>query len=136
MPVRGFTRTTSCSPTLAGYRFESAESNGFDWTLPHDILDAIPAGKWTGYHYLGEAVGTAAQAIANHIYKCSICTHPYRVLTRDGRVAELFAWRDPNDLRDPTEVLQSEGVRFTSGFADPRQKLVIGDLLAFVEDEA
>jgi uncharacterized protein with ParB-like and HNH nuclease domain/alkylated DNA nucleotide flippase Atl1 len=122
--------------TLAGYRSEFAASTGFDWTLAHDILDAIPAGRWTGYHYLGEAVGTAAQAIANHISKCSTCSHAYRVLTRDGRVAELFAWSDPDDRRDPVELLESEGVRFISGFADPEQKLVTEDLLALVEDEA
>jgi uncharacterized protein with ParB-like and HNH nuclease domain/alkylated DNA nucleotide flippase Atl1 len=121
--------------TLAGYRSEFLESTGFDWTLTHDILDAIPSGQWTGYHYLAEAVGTAAQAIANHIARCSTCAHPYRVLTRDGRVADLFAWSDPNDRRDPTEVLQSEGVKFVRGFADPEQKLVTEDLLALVEDE-
>lgn len=58
---------------LARYRTKFAEPTGFDWTLTHDILDAVPAGRWTGYHYLGEAVGTAAQAIANHVSKCPVC---------------------------------------------------------------
>lgn len=121
---------------LDGYRAKFAESTGFDWSLTHDILDAIPAGRWTGYHYLGEAVGTAAQAIANHVSKCSLCAHPYRVLTWDGRVAEGFAWTDPADKRDPKDVLESEGVRFIEGRADPDQKLETEDLLALVEDEA
>lgn len=60
---------------LAGYRTKFAEPTGFDWTLTHDVLDAVPAGRWTGYHYLGEAVGTAAQAIANHVSKCPVCEH-------------------------------------------------------------
>ncbi|HEV2069660.1 MAG TPA: DUF262 domain-containing protein [Acidimicrobiales bacterium] len=121
---------------LAEYRTKFAESTGFDWTLTHDILDAVPAGRWTGYHYLGEAVGTAAQAIANHVSKCPVCAHPYRVLTWDGRIADGFAWSDPNDKRDPKDILEAEGVRIIGGFADPEQKLGTEDLLALVEDDA
>lgn len=121
---------------LAGYRARFSESTGFDWSLTHDILEAIPAGRWTGYHYLGEAVGTAAQAIANHVSKCQVCGHPYRVLTLTGRIAEGFAWTDPADSRSPQSVLEDEGVRFFDGLADPEQKLETEDLLALVEDEA
>lgn len=120
---------------LDGYRTRFAEPSGFDWSLAHDILDAIPAGRWTGYHYLGEAVGTAAQAIAYHVSRCQVCAHPYRVLTWDGRVADGFAWTDPADQRDPKDVLEGEGVRFIGGVADPEQKLETEDLLALVEDE-
>jgi alkylated DNA nucleotide flippase Atl1 len=121
---------------LAEYRTKFAESTGFDWSLTHDILNAVPAGRWTGYHYLGEAVGTAAQAIANHVSKCPVCAQPYRVLTWDGRIADGFAWTDPNDTRDPKDVLEAEGVRFIDGLADPEQKLGTEDLLALVEDDA
>lgn len=121
---------------LATYRGQFAEPTGFDWTLTHDILDAIPAGTWTGYHSLGEAVGTAAQAIANHVANCPTCTSPYRVLTWDGRIASGFAWSDPNDDRDPMVVLEAEGLRFDDGQADPQQKLTADDLLALVEDHA
>ncbi len=121
---------------LAEYRTKFAESTGFDWSLTHDILDAVPAGRWTGYHYLGEAVGTAAQAIANHVSKCPVCAHPYRVLTWDGRIADGFAWTDPKDTRDPKDVLEAEGIRFIDGLADPEQKLGTEDLLALVEDDA
>lgn len=122
--------------SLAEYRTKFTESTGFDWSLTHDILDAIPSGRWTAYHYLGEAVGTAAQAIANHVSKCPVCVHPYRVLTWDGRIAEGFAWSDPNDTRDANDVLEAEGVRFIDGLADPEQKLCTEDLLALTEDEA
>jgi uncharacterized protein with ParB-like and HNH nuclease domain len=121
---------------LIRYRSKFAESTTFDWSLTHDILDAIPMGRWTGYQYLGEAVGTAAQAIANHVSKCTRCEGPYRVLTFDGRVADGFAWRDADDTRNPVEVLEAEGVRFVEGLADPEQKLRTEDLLALVEDEA
>lgn len=119
---------------LAGYRTTFAESTGFDWSLTHDILDAIPNGRWTAYHSLGEAVGTAAQAIANHVSKCQVCEHAYRVLTWEGRIAEGFAWTDPTDEREPKDVLEAEGVRFIGGCADPEQKLSTEDLLALVED--
>jgi uncharacterized protein with ParB-like and HNH nuclease domain len=120
--------------TLVEYRARFADTSGFDWSLTHDILDAIPGSRWTGYHYLAEAVGTAAQAIANHVSKCPRCAHPYRVLTWDGRIADGFAWTDPTDKRKPKDVLESEGVRFISGLADPDQKLLAEDLLALVED--
>lgn len=120
---------------LAEYRAKFAEPSGFDWNLTHDILEAIPTGRWTGYHNLAEAVGTAAQAIANHVSKCLNCAHPYRVLTWDGRIAEGFAWTDPNDKRDPKDVLEAEGLRFIDGLVDPEQRLGTEELLALVEDE-
>ncbi len=121
---------------LADYRTQFKQEQGFDWTVAHEILAAIPDGKWTGYYYLGEAVGTSAQAVANHVSKCGVCSHPYRVLTWDGRIADGFAWTDPTDKRDPREVLESEGVVFINGLADPEAKLAAEDLLALVGDDA
>jgi uncharacterized protein with ParB-like and HNH nuclease domain/alkylated DNA nucleotide flippase Atl1 len=120
---------------LAVYRKKFTESTGFDWSLAHDILAAIPDGRWTGYYYLADAIGTSAQAVAGHISKCPICVHPYRVLTWDGRVAEGFAWADPQDQRDPRFVLEEEGVRFTNGMADTEQKLLAEALVALVEEQ-
>jgi uncharacterized protein with ParB-like and HNH nuclease domain len=118
---------------LAAYRTQFKQEQGFDWSLTHEILARMPEGSWTGYFFLAEAVGTSAQAIANHVSKCPTCTNPYRVLTWDGHVAEGFAWTDPTDLRDPREVLEAEGISFTTGAADPDSKLVAEDLLALVE---
>lgn len=112
----------------------STEPSGFDWTLLHRILEKVPPGKWTGYFYLAEAVGTSAQAVAYHVSHCSDCVGAYRVMTWDGRVSEGFAWLDPEDTRNPVEVLASEGVRFEEGFADRSAKLEAEDLLALVED--
>lgn len=115
--------------TLADYRTRFRQGQGFDWSTTHDILARIPEGNWTGYYYLAEAVGTSAQAVANHISNCSTCAHPYRVLTWDGHIAAGFAWNDPQDIRDPKAVLESEGVSFETGAADPGAKLVVEDLL-------
>ena len=80
---------------LADYRTQFKQEQGFDWSMAHEILSLIPEGKWTGYYYLGEAIGTSAQAVANHVSKCTVCAHPYRVLTWDGRIADGFAWTEP-----------------------------------------
>jgi uncharacterized protein with ParB-like and HNH nuclease domain/O6-methylguanine-DNA--protein-cysteine methyltransferase len=121
---------------LADYRSQFTETTGFDWSLTHAILQKIPEGKWTGYFYLAEAVGTSSQAVANHISKCPICANGYRVLTWDGRIADGFAWTDPADDRRPAEVLRGEGVRFIDGKADPDQRLPAEDLLALAEELA
>src|SRR5699024_6975500 len=40
---------------------------GFDWRTTHRILEALPAGRWTTYAALAEAVGTAPQPLASHV---------------------------------------------------------------------
>jgi hypothetical protein len=119
---------------LADYRTQFKQAQGFDWSVAHEILGLIPDGRWTGYYYLGEAIGTSAQAVANHVSECARCAHPYRVLTWDGRIAEGFAWTDPADTRNPQSVLEAEGVFFINGCADPDAKLTAEDLLALVEE--
>ena len=118
---------------LSEYRTQFTESRGFDWSTLHDILERMPAGFWTGYFYLAEAVGTSAQPLANHISKCPDCVVPHRVLRWNGEVAPGFAWSDPEDARDPRAVLESEGVRFVNDRADPEQKLTTEQLLALLE---
>ncbi|WP_006246544.1 GmrSD restriction endonuclease domain-containing protein [Mycolicibacterium tusciae] len=118
---------------LAEYRTQFKQEQGFDWGLTHEILAKVPEGRWTGYFYLAEAVSTSAQAVANHVSKCPECVNAYRVLTWDGHVAEGFEWTDPDDTRSPKDVLEAEGVSFSTGAADPDAKLVAEDLLALVE---
>lgn len=132
--VKLWRRPAVPSEALARYRARSQSRQGFDWSLTHRILEQVFPGTWTSYYHLAEAVGTSAQAIANHVSKCPVCTAPYRVLRWDGRIADGFAWSDPNDTRDPKEVLEAEGVQFTHGVADPEQKLDTEDLLGLVED--
>lgn len=123
-------------PVLAEYRERFSDSGRFDWSQAHTILAALPAGRWTSYNALAEAVGTGAQAMARHLSGCDRCTNAYRVLTWDGSVAHEFRWADPQDDRDPVEVLRTEGVFIPDGRADPEQQLTPEDLLALVgEDE-
>lgn len=105
------------------------ESVGFDWTRMHAAMAAIPDGRWTTYGDLAVLAGTAAQAVGNHIVANAALPKAYRVLTSDGRVSEGFRWSDPNDDRDPVEVLQGEGVAFdASGRALPAGRLSSDDL--------
>lgn len=121
---------------LARYRDQFNDTKRFDWSLTHTILQNMPTGRWTSYYNLAGAVGTSAQAVAGHIARCPDCVNGYRVLTWDGRVADEFHWSDPNDKRNPVDVLRSEGITFIDGVADPEQQLEVDELLAFAgEDE-
>lgn len=121
---------------LSQYQRQFSDTRRFDWSQAHAILKAMPEGTWTNYDNLAEAVGTSAQPMANHLASCADCPHPYRVLTYNGTVAGNFRWTDPTDGRDPIEVLQGEGVRFTDGRATPEDKLALEDLLELVEENA
>jgi uncharacterized protein with ParB-like and HNH nuclease domain len=119
---------------LSKYVSAFSENEGFDWELLHQILDRLPAGRWTGYFYLAEAVGTAPQPLANHVATCLHCAHPYRVLTWNGKIAKGFAWTDEEEKRDPQKVLEAEGVEFSDNIANPEQKMETEELLALLEN--
>ncbi|WP_336649070.1 GmrSD restriction endonuclease domain-containing protein [Microbacterium sp. MMO-10] len=117
---------------LEEYRQKFDDSRRFDWSLTHSILAALPAGRWTSYNALAEAVGTGAQATARHLSTCRTCENAYRVLTWDGRIANDFRWTDGEDRRNPADVLRSEGVNLADGRAGVEQQLATEDLLALV----
>lgn len=122
---------------LAPWQTKFQSRSASDWTPVHDILAKIPAGAWTGYYYLAEAVGLPFQSISTHLAsRCPHCVNVHRVLTWDGKIGSSFAWPDPDDQRDPREVLQGEGVRFEGAFADLEQRLEAEELLALVEPDA
>jgi alkylated DNA nucleotide flippase Atl1 len=108
---------------------------GFDWSRLHEILETLPEAHWTTYSELANAVGTAPQPLGGHITKCVQCTHAWRVLTSEGRVAPGFSWSDKSDDRDPEQLLREEGVHFVDGVADPAQKLDSEALNALVVEE-
>ena len=117
---------------LADYRETFSDQKRFDWSQAHAILEAMPPGRWTSYNNLAEAVGTGPVAMAGHLTNCTTCINAYRVLRWDGAVADEFRWHDPNDDRDPIDVLLSDGVNITDGQADAEQQLAVEDLLAIV----
>ncbi|MDP3892080.1 MAG: DUF1524 domain-containing protein [Nocardioides sp.] len=121
----------SLSDVRAVYRGEKPDRarTGFDWTPMHAILEALPADRWTTYGDLADAIGTAAQAVGNHLPACQQCANAHRVLTSDGRVAESFRWTDPGDDRDPAQLLAEDGIHVVEGRADQSQRLR-GDALA------
>lgn len=118
----------------AEYRGEKPEpAVRFDWSRLHAILEALPEGRWTSYSDLADAVGTAPQPLGGHITTCPQCSHAWRVLTAEGKVATNFAWSDPTDDRDPLDLLLTEGVLFSDGRADPTARLSGDDLASLVE---
>jgi uncharacterized protein with ParB-like and HNH nuclease domain/alkylated DNA nucleotide flippase Atl1 len=120
---------------LERYRDFLQSSRGFDWSRAHAILAALPAGRWTSYNNLAEAVGTSAQPMARHVASCTECVCAYRVLTWNGRIAGDFRWVDTDDDRNPADVLTSEGVTIVNGRADVTQILAADELLALIDVE-
>ena len=94
-----------------------------DWSDLHRLLDQLRPGEWTTYGDLADATGSSARAVGGHITMCDGCSSVHRVLNADGKVAEGFHWADPEDERDPAEMLAEEGVVFIDGRADPVARL-------------
>lgn len=107
----------------------------FDWTVMHRILDQLPAGRWTTYGDLAAVVGTSPQPLGQHITACTECSHAWRVLDRDGRIAAGFTWSDPACTEDPAALLAVEGVVLRDGRATHDQRLSRGDLSLLARTE-
>ena len=105
----------------------------FDWTVMHSILARMPAGFWTSYGVLAEAVGTSPQPLGQHITQCRECPNAHRVLKFNGSIARGFSWADPADTRDPRAVLEGEGISFTDGTADRSRMLTAEQLRALIQ---
>ncbi len=117
---------------LPGIAHEPDDS--FDWDRVHQAINAIPSGRWTSYGDLAELAGTAAQPVGVHVMQMPPGTNAYRVLTSSGHVSENFTWQDPNDQRDVHQVLEAEGIVFTSsGAASPSQRMTAESLTALIE---
>jgi alkylated DNA nucleotide flippase Atl1 len=116
-------------PTVAGV----PERSTFDWAELHQVLAAIPAGRWTTYGELAGLIGTAAQPLGQHIQHCPACPNAQRVLGADGKPRPGFSWGDPKETRSQQDWLEAEGVRFSDGAADPTRHLDAAALAALVE---
>lgn len=84
------------------------------------VAERIPAGSWTTYGDIAARIGSHARPVAACLAACPI-PNAHRILTVKGKVSEGFAWRDGR-TEDPVELLKAEGIRFTNGRADPRQR--------------
>jgi len=111
--------------------------DGFDWSQVDEVIDAIPAGSWTSYGDLAELAGTAAQPTANHVARDPSVTLAYRVLGSDGSVNSDFKWQNPDDHRDPMQLLIGEGIEFDeNGRASQAQRLGPAELEALLSEDS
>jgi alkylated DNA nucleotide flippase Atl1 len=104
---------------------------GRDWELLHQALAAFPAGAWTSYSDLAELVGSHPVPVGVHIARTPLL-NGHRALAVNGQISGNFRWYDPEDARDPRQVLEEEGVRFIEGHADPAQRVTANELAALV----
>jgi alkylated DNA nucleotide flippase Atl1 len=107
------------------------EAHGRDWELLHQALAALPPGSWTSYSDLAELVGSHPVPVGVHIAKTPIA-NGHRALSMGGRISDNFRWYEPDDTRDPREVLEGEGVRFIDDHADPSQRMTAAELATLV----
>lgn len=105
------------------------------WSKVHTIVSSIPAGHWASYGDVAAAAGTNAQSIGNRLAEHPVL-NAHRVLRTDGSISDGFRWLNAEETRSPKEVLESEGVEFTSSNrANPQQRLTPEELLAFFAAE-
>lgn len=114
--------------TLAELAGGSAQGRR-DWSSLHKLLHQLAKGEWTTYGELADAIGSHAIAVGQHLKNCPECEHAWRVLGADGRPREGFRWSDANDTRTCRQVLEAEGVGFTShGAAEAAHRVAADDL--------
>lgn len=101
-----------------GYGEKNRDNPLRDRVLP--IASRIPAGHWMSY-------GDVARAIGSHALPVGQCmaTEPmpnaHRILRADGSVSPGFRWVEYRP-ETPRELLESEGLRFFRGRADPARR--------------
>lgn len=101
---------------------------GHDWSLLHQALAALPPASWTTYGDLAALIGSHPVPIGAHVASARVA-NAHRVLSSTGRLVRNFHWDDPDDDRDPVDVLRAEGVILDqSGVADPNQRMDSRDL--------
>jgi hypothetical protein len=71
--------------------------------------------------------------VGQHIANTTGLDNGYRVLGSDGKPCPDFRWDNPDDRRDPVEVLREDGVRFdASGAADKSQRITAAELSSLI----
>jgi uncharacterized protein with ParB-like and HNH nuclease domain/alkylated DNA nucleotide flippase Atl1 len=110
------------------------QPTGFDWSRINAAVAAIPRGRWTTYGELAQLGGTAAMPVGQHVANAPELDNAYRVLGFDGKLRPDFHWSNPDDQRDPVDVLREDGIRFeASGTANRSQRITAAELSALIE---
>ena len=107
--------------------FASDESEGRDWTLLRHACAALPTGVWTTYGDLAELIGSHAVPVGRQLATKPI-PNAWRVLMADGTISPGFRWDASDRSEDPVQLLESEGVVFVDGHADPAQRISAAEL--------
>jgi alkylated DNA nucleotide flippase Atl1 len=84
------------------------------------VAERIPAGSWTNYGEIAAIIDSHAVPVGTCLKNWPI-PNAHRILTVKGQVSPGFAFPDGR-TDDPVELLKAEGIRFTNGCADPRQR--------------
>jgi alkylated DNA nucleotide flippase Atl1 len=97
----------------------------------------IPEGFWTAYGEIGLAATgsrTAHRIVARLAAHDAAFATPWRVMHADGSIADGWRGRGggPEKCR---ELLESEGVGFVHGRADPAQKILADEIELLLADE-
>jgi alkylated DNA nucleotide flippase Atl1 len=101
---------------------------GKDWTGLHNLLGAIPPGRWTTYGDVATVIGSHAVPVGTHLATCDQCPNPWRVLNAAGRVSTGFRWADPTRTDTPADILTAEGIRFDGDTAAREARLPLDEL--------
>lgn len=93
-----------------GDRHDGSRPVQFDWSGLHVVLEALPEGRWTTGGNLAEIVGTTAQAVNEHMLRCTQCANVNRVLDHDGRIGGAPVEAGSGARPDPSLVLDGDAL--------------------------
>jgi 5-methylcytosine-specific restriction protein B len=102
------------------------------WQTVREAMEAIPEGSWSAYKDLGDLVDMPPRTVGQYIVNNDV-PNAHRVLTVDGKVADDFAWSDPEKTDNPRALLEAEGVPFDDeGRALQERRFTAADLRELV----
>jgi alkylated DNA nucleotide flippase Atl1 len=110
------------------------DSEGRDWSLLRRACTVLPPGVWTTYGDLAELIGSHPVPVGVHLATKDV-PNAWRVLMADGTISPGFRWVVDRP-EQPMQVLESEGVSFDGGHADPTQRVTAAELASLMGMEA
>jgi alkylated DNA nucleotide flippase Atl1 len=90
-----------------------------------EVIQLVRPGSWTTYGDIAKAVGTVGQVVGMALARADGPNGAWRVMRAGGQISPEFRWHpdSPHTGKTCLEVLESEGVKFIGGVADPEQRL-------------